>query len=206
MSKKKMNYVVRGINVMNESFDRPTGVMVDKNYFAEKVVDKQFQALSVLFGDPNIMTMSVPYASEAGFNVCNQDVASFDHTQMVNVIDLNIVLYTGRKDDVRQLKSIIRETLLHWAEKSRVKNRRGFRSNAIRTPVYEYNASSTSVRTQIILSNAIYYAADVVDIASQDYNSISADLALLHKKLKSELGSYFDRIKYSHSLIGTGEM
>ena len=206
MSKKKTNYVVRGFNTVNENFSQPTGVMIDFGSYTERVVDKQFEAMSMLLGDPDIMTMSVPFIMEAGFDLVGDVDASRGSLQMFNVVDLCIGINSTDKHEIRALKSGLRETIKHWAEKSRVKGRRGYRSNAIRTPIFEYLGTETVMRVQIILSNAICYAHETVDVTPQDFNSVTADLALLRKKLNRDLGHMFNGLHYHHSLIGDGDV
>ena len=188
--KKKMEYVVRGFDASSK-FSRPTGVMSDLETFTEQVVKRQHEAIAVMLLDDVMKESSASFVKENLSGSLYEKVIGrsedISATDNFHVIDLEIFLDTTDKIVVRNLKSDIRECLIHWAEKSRIKGCRGFRSHAIRTPKYVYEDNGTYVKTQVILSNAIFYADDIVDIMPRTDTHILNDVLLLQKKLSSVL-------------------
>lgn len=210
MSKSERNFVVRGFNYSAEHFSTPEGKIADKKTFKEVVVNTQAEAITVMLSDSIIKSMSVPevMANAAELKVDGRHAtAVLDPNNIINVNDLKIVLNSADKQTVRNVKSVLREVLKSWAEKSRVKGRRGFRTSAIRTPIFEYNDISSFVKVQVILSNAIAYSDYKVDVNPQNnFNDIKADLELLKKELAKRLGWMFVDLYFTNSLIGKGKV
>lgn len=191
MSKPKKSFVIRGFNVTSESFNEPTGVIKDKPSFKETVVKTQSEAIVSILTDEDFSAATS---------------AATDPKDTLQIVDLKVNLNITDKFDVRAVKSSVREVLKHWAEKSRVKNRRGFRISAIRTPDFEYHANSTDVKVQVILSNTIHYADWKMNDDPQTQTTVLADLGLLKKELTKRLDWKFNGISYNHSLIGKGSL
>ena len=194
MKKPEKTYLVRGFNFAIEpNFNSPVGVIEDKDTFKELVVNTQAEAIITMLADNDIATMSIRSICdrEDPIIIVGEDVAA-DALTALQVIDLKITLSLTDKLEVRAIKSDLREILKHWAEKSRVKNRRGFRSSAIKTPTFEYGPSETVVKVQVILSSAIIYSSTTVDVTPQ--TDVVADVALLEKRLFQKLGSIVNNV------------
>jgi len=203
---------VRGFNLLDEDFfDNPTGLIEDKTTFEEIIIKTQAEAIITMLSEKSISTMSVSsiltvYNTDlTDLNIkgfC--DVNAMDPKEMIHVIDLYVFLNTTDKQEVRAIKSDLREVIKRWAEKSRVKNLRGFRASAIRTPVFEYGTYETVMKVQVILSNAIIYNNYNVDIIPREESEIKEDLKLLRKELFKKLPSKFSRLTVNHSLLKDG--
>ena len=207
--KSKKTYVVRGFNLLDEVFFvNPTGVIEDKTTFKEIVVKTQAEAITTMLSEENISTMTVSsiltlYNDDLNIEGFSDDTAR-DPKEMIHVVDLYVRINTSDKQEVRALKSELRGVIKHWAEKSRVKNLRGFRASAISTPVFEYGTYETVVKVQVILSNAIIYNNHNVDITPRDFSDVIADLKLLKKELTKRLPVMFRELSYNHSKCGKG--
>jgi len=191
MSKPKKSFVIRGFDAEVESFDSPTGVIADKSTFKECVAQTQSEAIVAMLTDSDFSGMiSVAH----------------DPKDTLQIVDLKVKLSITDKFEVRAVKSSLREVLKHWAEKSRVKNRRGFRVSAVRTPDFEYNSGGTDVKVQVILSNTVRYSDSKLNDDPQTQTTILADLGLLKKELSKRLDWKFNGLSYNHSLIGKGSV
>jgi hypothetical protein len=189
--KTPKTFVIRGFDAESESFDAPTGLIADKSTFKEIVVNTQPEAIVTMLTDSDFGGMTTPALHPS-------------HT--LQIIDLKIGLSITDKLDVRAIKTTLREILKLWAEKSRVKNRRGFRASAIRTPEFEYGAHGTDVKVQVILSNTVRYSDSKLNDDPQHQTTVLADLGLLKKELAKRLDWKFDSLSYNHSLIGKGSL
>jgi hypothetical protein len=212
MSKRKeRSFVIRGFDFGEETFDAPVGTIDGMQTFKEVVIPVKspryagVESVATLLSDSVIGTMSVPHMITNFSPKGNMLPGADSPENIINVVDLTVNLNTTDKLEVRQSKSALREIFKHWAEKSRVKNRRGFRSSAIRTPEFVYNPYNTEVKVQVILSNATIYSDRTVDVTPQDQASVIADLALLKKELTKRLTLVGD-VEYHHSLIGKGTL
>jgi hypothetical protein len=205
MSKKqKRVYVVRGFNLEMESFSAPTGLIEDKGSFKEVTVDSQAVAVATLLTDSTFRTLSIPAViNNDDVNSVGYSMAAEEPKNVISVLDVEIILRTDNKSEVRGLKSDLREVLKRWAEKSRVKTRRGFRANAIYTPVFKYEGGETLVRTQVILSNAVVYSDTTVDVSAHTAAHAQADVALLSKELDKRLNGYFSNLVVTDSRLTT---
>jgi len=212
MSKKpEKTYIVRGFNFLDEDFfNNPSGVIEDKSTFNEIVVKTQAEAITTMLCEEDISTMSVSSILTVYNDDLNiegfSDVNVRDPKEMIHVVDLYVFINTSNKQEVRLIKSDLREVIKHWSEKSRVKNLRGFRASAIRTPVFEYGIFETVMKVQVILSNAIVYNNHNVDIKPREFFDIIADLKLLKKELTKRLPIRFSELSYNHSKIGKGDV
>jgi hypothetical protein len=207
MRKPETQYIIRGFNLVDETFQAPTGLIEEKKSFKEMVVVKQHEAIVAMMCDDDFITMTVPYINSIKYTLDvlgSDEMEALDPKNMVYVVDLKITIAETDKLEVKRLKSSIREDLKRWAEKSRVKNLRGWRVNAIKTPKYEYLDDVTVVSTQVILSNAVIYSDMTCTISPLDYISGMTDLRHLYKRLKKDLPLV--ELRYKHSLFGSGEV
>jgi hypothetical protein len=210
MSKRKeRTFVIRGFDSAVECFTAPLGTIDGMTTFKEVVIPVKgpryagIEAVTTMLVDDVIGTMSVRKVLSR-LNAKGASIADARLPEnVINVVDLTVNLNTTDKLEVRQTKSALRDIFKHWAEKSRVKNRRGFRSSAIRTPEFVYNPYNTEVKVQVILSNATIYSDSSADVTPQDQASVLADLALLKKELSKRISLVGD-VEYNHSLIGKG--
>ena len=189
--KAQKTFVIRGFDAESENFNDPTGTISDKSTFKETVVKTQPEAIVTLLTDANFSGMITPAA---------------DPKDTLQIIDLKIDLCITDKLDVRAVKTTLREILKLWAEKSRVKNRRGFRASAIRTPEFEYCQNCTNVKTHVILGNTVHYSYSKLNDDPQSQTTVLADLGLLKKELAKRLDWKFNSLSYNHSLIGKGTL
>jgi len=187
--KTPKTFVIRGFDAESENFNEPTGVIADKSTFKETVVNTQPEAIVTMLTDSDLGGMITP---------------AINPKDTLQIVDLNIDLCITDKLDVRAVKTTLREILKLWAEKSRVKNRRGFRASAIRTPDFEYSANGTNVKVQVILSNTVRYSDSKLNDDPQTQTTVLADLGLLKKELAKRLDWKFNSLGYNHSLIGKG--
>lgn len=203
--KAEKTFIVRGVDMDTADFFQPTGVIEDipNGNFKEVVVKTASEAIITMLTDSIIGTMSTKQLIDCQvISLDGNSTASFEPGNILSAVDITIMLDTIDKLEVRALKTGIRETVKHWAEKSRVKNRRGFRSSAIRTPTFEYLLSITKVKFQVILSNAIVYSNTNADISVVEQAFVSEDMALLRKQLVRNMGKVIWRLDYNHSTVG----
>jgi hypothetical protein len=204
----KRKYVVRGFNVFEEDFNNPIGLIQDKETFHEIVVDTQAEAIIELFTNDAFSGMNPIEAKEHfGSTLADGygDTSEYKVSKNgIHIIDIEIGLSTDDKIEVRDSKSQLEEIIKTWAEKSRVKNVRGFRFSAIKTPIFEYKKGYTSVRTQVILSNAILYNNRRANIDLRTEEHIQIDLNDLRVNLLSVFGP-FTQLVASHPEINKGE-
>lgn len=99
------------------------------------------------------------------------------------------------------------EAFTRWAEKSRVRGSRGWRVSAVRTPLFEKNDNGDGylLKTQVLLSNAIFYDQDTVKVGVDPSVAIK-DLENLKRHLNNVTGGVVDTIRYDHSVIGKGAL
>ena len=216
---KPRTFTVRGFNPLVTDFDKPTGSIDSISNFSSQIARNQVEATTAMltnfknmtsYGIKNLCDENVinDYAIRG---VVNPDVASISNG--IQILDLKITLSTINQQTVKYLKSVIAEIINHWAEKSRVKNLRGWRCSAVKTLAvdYDYDLDVCYVRTQVLLSSAIIYSNRVsgyleCSINPADAQTIMSDLGLLRKQLSRELGTNLDSVHYKHSVIGAGEV
>lgn len=208
MSSSKKPFVVRGFDVTAENTFDYTGVMSKFPSFKEIVVDRQHDAIVEMLTNSTLHTMSTR-------NLIMTQQGQFPHaaddTKELSVIDLKFITSLPSVDAFRPYRTGFREVLKTWAEKSRVSGRRGWRLNAIKTPTVEYVLSEHAVivRTQVILSTAIFYNDTT---ATVNVNFVNAkeqeDFQSLFRALREHAAAshWLDSMKYKHSEIGEGEV
>ena len=183
MKKSERNYVIRGFD-SQESFSNPTGKIEDKYTFQELVVPSTVNALanvvSTMYKNfPGMMTQGTDS------NICT--------------IDFTVLLSSVNKLEIKQEKSVLQSVIKSWADKCRVKNSRGFRVSAIKTPKFEYGLIYTVMSFQVVLSDNIFYSNYAYKTLTES-DKIN-DLQLLKKELKKRCNLVTD-FNYNHSELG----
>jgi hypothetical protein len=156
MSKSKKPFVVRGFDVTTEGYSTKVNgnaaafdckdAMTKFGSFTEVVVDKQHDAVVEMATHSVLSTMSARHLVDSAVPAhIIQTKSAADAVKELYVVDLVIVTNFTNVADIRPYRSQIRETLKLWAEKSRVRGRRGWRSNAIKTPTVEFDKKIGSV-------------------------------------------------------------
>lgn len=212
--KSRKPFVVRGIDVNTTVPFDCIGRMSDNPNFSEITVDRQHDAVAEMLTHSKIGTMAARRLItrfDAAPTLGSGPLPTADDVKEVYVIDLSIVTVAQSVSDLRPFRSNIRDVLKTWAEKSRVKGRRGWRANAVKTPSFEFDkaAGSVVIRTQVVLSTAIFYSNDLSTINfTFDRTMEVEDLNSLHRELSrfSQTGGFYGRLKYRHSVIGDGEV
>jgi len=211
MSSKKSSakpFVIRGFDLTKESSFDTVGSMEKFSSFKEIVTEKQHNAIVEMSTNSTLHTLSTR-------NLIMTQPGQFpnkaDDTKELSIIDLKLITNVDNVEDFRPYRTQLREVLKTWAEKSRVKGRRGWRLNAIKTPTIEYDpkADAVVVRTQVILSTAVFYNDTTATVnVNFNPNQERSDLESLMKALKEHADSnnWLTILKYKHSEIGDGEI
>ena len=201
---KPRKYTVRTFNPFGEtnSFSC-TGVMSKLSTYKEEVVDKEFQAVASLAkgnSTPDAV-MSQPGTKHKSA-MTMLDVTTNPPAGM-ELLSLNIDTGIPTKSELKNFRKIIMSIIKTWAEKSRVKGVRGWRSNAIKTPQFKMNSDTGSYHLQfdVIFSNAIFYSGNTATITNKPFME---DLLLFKKRLNKELT--IDVIAFNHSTYGSGSL
>lgn len=200
-AKSKKPFIVRGFNVIDEKTFDCTGVIEKFGSFTEVTVDRQHEAIVAMTTHSDLHTMSTR-------NLIHTHSSQFPHepddTKELYVIDLVVVFNTNNIEDLRSFRSSIRGILKTWSEKSRVTGRRGWRSNAIKTPTFEFDKKLNAVvmRTQVILSTTIFYN-DHMTTVNVNFEPLMEheDLRNLKRAFAREMGPLFEVLKFRHSEI-----
>jgi hypothetical protein len=216
---KPRTFTVRGFDPLSINFNKPTGTIESVTGFESKTVRNQVEATATMLTNFKTMTPFVikELCDEGDINdyaISGVNVpASVDIEQGIQLVDLRITLNTVNKQTIKYLKPVIAETINHWAEKSRVKNLRGWRCSAVKTlsVEYDHDLGLCYVRTQVIISNAVIYSNRLTgylecSINPSNSSIILDDLGLLRKQLARVLGTNLETVHYKHSLIGQGEV
>lgn len=184
MAKKQLVYTVRGLDKMSV-FASPVGQI-------EAVPGFKEAAKADFISTFTFMLMQ------------DLDMIKDQETPIVEV-DLSIVLDTTDKLEVRALKSQLREVLKRWAEKCRVRGCRGFRTNAIRTPVFEYKNDCTLMNVKVLLSRAIVYSKSLKTNMkiSDSFSDAIEDLELLVRQLRREI-QILTEVRYRYTGFDNG--
>lgn len=188
MAKKQLVYVVRGLNE-HALFPNPVGTIESILHSFETTVTSLPAAVS-------LMTLN--------------DHLSIDLTDLdtpIIELDLSIKLDLTNKLDVKAVKSNLRDVIKRWAEKCRVRNFRGFRTSAIRTPVFEYKSDHTVMNVKILLSKLIVYSKNSSRVSLfkdiEDFNDVIQDLKLLFNQLQREV-PLVTEVKYRYTGFDSG--
>lgn len=203
----KSLYTIRGFKPFSEQqpFDT-TGVLEKFSTFETKTVENQHTAISeLLTGSTGISARTLSTISNS--LVKNVVDARIDPTVPVDeVIVINLTLHCAvTKDDLRTVRPLLVESFTRWAEKSRVRGSRGWRANAVRTPVFEKdpNSSDYLMKVQILLSNAVFYDQDTVKVGINPAN-VRKDFENLKRHVNSVTSGICTSLVYNHSVVGAG--
>lgn len=140
-------FLIRGFDPETEGFFKSFGSIDQRSTFQQKAQLKQFQAVTDLLVGP---FSSLTLGSEANTS---------GHRRL-DVIDLTIytTAVSGSEID-SDTRAEIETIFTRWAEKLRIPGNRGFRSSAIKTPIYQRNdADNVEIRTQVILGTTVHYS------------------------------------------------
>lgn len=203
----KSLFTVRGFKPFSEPTFDATGVLEKFSSFETKTVEKQHEAIvELLTGPLGISSRTLLSASNA-IGMKNLVDARADQTVPLDeVIVINLTLACDiDKDQLRDTRPLVVESFTRWAEKSRVRGSRGWRVNAIRTPVFEKDESGNgyNLKVQILLSNAIFYDQDTVKIGINAV-TVRKDFENLKRHVNSVTSGICTALKYDHSVVGKG--
>lgn len=209
----KSLYTVRGFKPLSESTFDAFGVMEQFSTFETKTVEKQHEALVELLTGPlgiSARTLSNVVPSMAGLRGgLNLVDARTDMAKPLDeVIVINLTLECSlQKDHLKSVRPLMVESFTRWAEKSRVRGSRGWRVSAVRTPTFEksQDGSCYLMKTQVLLSNAIFYNQDTVKVGI-DPTVVLKDLENLKRHVNNLTGGVVDSLRYDHSVIGKGAL
>ena len=162
--KQPKNYVVRGFNTGDTTFNT-LGRIDASPTFTEVVGMNQAEAIILMLTNANIKTMMPTNLRDhadfqgGGTSILNELVDNNGENAEMLILDLTIRTGADSVRDLRAAKTELREVLKLWAEKCRVRGIRGWRASAIKEPTFErsHDGDIVQIRTQIILSTAVFY-------------------------------------------------
>lgn len=213
---KPRTFTVRGFTTTQESFLKPSGTIDQFASFQKIEVRHQHEALALML--TNFREMTTPGIIDiATSGFIDEDLViglnnPIDICSIFHVIDLDITVNSIDQKAMKFFKKEILESIFTWSEKSRVKNLRGWRCSAVKTPILEYNYDPLCChfRTQVVLSNAIIYSSTSGDIecniSSIDFATVQSDLANLRKNIKKKIGTNLGSFYYKDSIFGKSEI
>lgn len=200
-------YTIRGFKPLSEQSFNAMGVLEQFSTFETKTVEKQHEVLVEMLTGP--LAISARTLSNVSGSVTLKNVVDgrTDKTNPVDeVIILNLTLECNlNKDQLRDFRPLFVEGFTRWAEKSRVRGSRGWRVSAVRNPTFEKsdNAGNYLLKTQVLLSNAVFYDQDTVKIGVDSSVAIK-DLQNLKRHLNTVTSGVVSELRYDHSAIGRG--
>jgi hypothetical protein len=214
----KSLYTVRGFKPLAENVPfNSFGVLEQFQTYEERVVSKQHEALvEMLTGPLGISTRTLSTINTLGqslgpSNIVDDRSDKSKPVDEVSIVDLVMVCPHVEKHDLADLRPAMVEALNRWAEKSRVRGSRGWRTSAVKSPKFEKNESSSGyvLRTQILLSNAIFYDDNTVKIGV-DSAVVTKDLENLKRHINKHIshvaGPVVSVLNFNHSTIGSGSI
>ena len=146
----KRVWVVRGYDT-DSVFAKNVGMSLDSvPGVVRKVVASERKAVESLLIDPVVRTMSPVVRVTPDTANCENIVGYY----------VNVKIPVNSYDELRSLRKDIIFAVNQWAEKSRVSGNRGFRANAVKSPVIERNLEGTySLKFNVLFSNTIFYSS-----------------------------------------------
>lgn len=146
----KRVWLVRGFDTdavfaknVGNSFESIPGVV-------KQIVPSERKAVERLLIDPVMRTMS-PVVRTTPETANSENIVGYY---------VNVVIPVNSYDELRSLRKDIIFAVNQWAEKSRVSGNRGFRANAVKSPVIERNREGTySLKFNVLFSNTIFYSS-----------------------------------------------
>jgi hypothetical protein len=204
----KSFYTIRGFQPLDEPSFNPFGIMEQFATFETKTVEKQHEALVEMLTGP--ICISARTLTDVKFiSVKNLVDNRLDKTVPVDeVIVINLTLECNlNKDQLRDMRPLMVESFTRWAEKSRVRGSRGWRISAVRNPTFEKSDTLGNyvLKTQVLLSNAIFYDQDTVKIGLESDATLK-DLENLKRHVNKVTGNVVTELHYDHSVIGKGAL
>lgn len=202
----KSLYTVRGFKPFSETTFNAFGVLEQFQTFEEKKVEKQHEALvELLTGPLGISARTLTNVTGIGpKNIVDIRQDKAVPADEVIVINLTLECSILNKDQLKDIRPMMVEAFTRWAEKSRVRGSRGWRVSAVRTPAFEKSdTGGYLLKTQVLLSNAIFYDQDTVKIGVDPTVALK-DLENLKRHINNQAGGIVDSLRYDHSVIGKG--
>ena len=213
---KPRTFTVRGFTPTQEFFLKPSGTIDQFATFEKFEIRHQHTVLAMML--TNFREMTTPGVLDQCINCeINDNLVIglndiYDINSNFRVIDLDIAVESTDQTVMKFFKKEILESVFTWSEKCRVKNLRGWRCSAVKTPIleYDYDSQRCHFRTQVVLSNAIFYASSNGDIdcniSNADFATVRSDLTNLRKNIKKKLGANLGSFYYKDSIFGKGEI
>jgi hypothetical protein len=205
-------YTLRGFKPFSEPAFVSTGVIEQFTTFETKTVEKQHEVLvEMLTGPLGISARTLSNVSN-GIMKNVVDVRDDKTVPVDEVIIINITLDCALdKDDLKDIRPVMVESFMRWAEKSRVRGSRGWRVSAVRNPTFEKNTGSGGpylMKAQVLLSNAIFYDQDTVKVGLDPVVALK-DLENLKRHINKSAdqmsyGYVVNELRFDHSVIGKG--
>lgn len=143
------------------------------------VVPSERKAVEKLLVDPVIRTMS-PLIR-----------ATPDTANVENLVGyyINVKIPVNSYDAIRRNRSLIMNAVNQWAEKSRVTGARGFRANAVKTPIIEKNIEgSYSLKFNVLFSNVLFYTSNAFTAGAMNDAHATTDFESLAGLVKFAIG------------------
>lgn len=202
----KSHYTIRGFKPFSEQTFNTLGVMEQFTTFETKTVEKQHEVLvEMLTGPLGISARTLSNVSN-GIMKNVVDVRADKTVPIDEVIIINITLDCDvGKDDLKDIRPVMVESFMRWAEKSRVRGSRGWRVSAVRNPTFEKNLSNGGpylMKAQVLLSNAIFYDQDTVKVGLDPMVAIK-DLENLKRHINKS-ADVVNELRFDHSVLGKG--
>lgn len=146
----KRVWLVRGYDT-DSVFAKNVGMSLEAIPGVQRqIVPSERKAVERLLIDPVMRTMS-PVVRATPETAGTENIVGYY---------VNVTIPVNSYDELRSLRKDIIFAVNQWAEKSRVAGNRGFRANAIKSPVIERNNEGTySLKFNVLFSNTIFYSS-----------------------------------------------
>jgi len=218
MTTQKYPFIVRGFNTFNTPGFTSQGKMSDLSTFTEKTVPNELAAIVELLRGKPFSTMSARNLLEIGssinpFTVMSSSpliyhVRSAEEAPELQSFELRLETDLTILDEVRDVREEVATILSLWAEKSRLRQRRGWRASAVRAIRWELNDNGVYVaHTKVLLGTAIFYNATSAHVQLEvelDHQNVVDDLVNLDRNLKPLLSNV--KINCKHDRAGRFEL
>lgn len=117
------------------------------------------------------------------------DRGCFVNENNLFIVNITIDTHASKPSELNNYRELYQKTFKSWAEKSRVKNLRGWRLHAIKDLTIETHPDTkiVQIKSQIILSSLIIYSKDLDGIIFSKIMTkleLEKDILLLNKQLK----------------------
>lgn len=190
MSYKAKQFVVRGFDVANTFNSR--GFMDAQPAFLEEITPSQHQATVKLLTNSTLAKMANPLVMDVDPMVVTD--------RPVDEVRVKIFTHavTVDKHDRQRIFMMVKA----WAEKSRIKGKRGWRANAVRELRWERDQDSGKMVafTTVLLGTQVFYTDQTATASPIDAADFNSDVDQLHREL-SRTG-ILARINVNHRMFG----